>query len=53
MNPGLFFFARGAIICLALKFHELCSSLLFFLGQGYKCLHDDFLRKEEEAHSKF
>lgn len=53
MNPGLFFFARGAIICLALKFHELCSSLFFFLGQGYKCLHDDFLRKEEEAHSKF
>jgi len=24
-----FFFSRGAIICLALKFHELCSSLFF------------------------
>ena len=31
-----------------------CVPLFFFsLCQGYKCLHDDFLRKEEEAHSKF
>ena len=47
----LFFSGSYHLSCLEVSWVVFLS--FFFLGQGYKCLHDDFLRKEEEAHSKF